>query len=188
MSLCSFWRRHLRYSFPRVDGIDDKTLLFQGVAFRVECLLLQGELLAVLRNTRERAIALDGQGSHNVSMSVDDDGALAARQEDQVVCKELRSASAIAVVEQVVTSGVCVGDEIQVFRVIANPVDVIGNKARAVDRRAGGPGLCNFDGLERARVDQLVHRLREESAVFQRRTKQNLAEITVKLNGLMLKQ
>ncbi len=37
--------------------------------------------------------------------------------------------------------------------------------------------------LSRGRVDQLVYRLREESAVFQRRTEQNLAEITDKLNG-----
>lgn len=39
--------------------------------------------------------------------------------------------------------------------------------------------------LSRARVDQSVLRLREESAVFQRRTEQNLAEITDKLNGLI---
>jgi hypothetical protein len=39
--------------------------------------------------------------------------------------------------------------------------------------------------LSRARVDQSVLRLREETAVFQRRTEQNLAEITDKLNGLI---
>jgi len=39
--------------------------------------------------------------------------------------------------------------------------------------------------LARARTDQTVRRLRKESAVFQRRTKQNLAEITDKLNGLI---
>jgi hypothetical protein len=39
--------------------------------------------------------------------------------------------------------------------------------------------------LTRARVDQSVLRLREQSAVFQRRTEQNLAEITDKLNGLI---
>ena len=39
--------------------------------------------------------------------------------------------------------------------------------------------------LSRARTDQTVRRLRKESAVFQRRTKQNLAEITDKLNGLI---
>ncbi len=39
--------------------------------------------------------------------------------------------------------------------------------------------------LPRARVDQTVLRLREETAVFQRRTEQNLAEITGKLNGLI---
>jgi len=39
--------------------------------------------------------------------------------------------------------------------------------------------------LSRARVDQSVLRLRKESAVFQRRTEQNLAEITDKLNGLI---
>jgi hypothetical protein len=38
--------------------------------------------------------------------------------------------------------------------------------------------------LTRASVDQSVLRLREESAVFQRRTAQNLAEITDELNGL----
>jgi hypothetical protein len=42
--------------------------------------------------------------------------------------------------------------------------------------------------LTRARVDQSVLRLREESAVFQRRTEQNLAELTDKLNGLSSKQ
>jgi hypothetical protein len=39
--------------------------------------------------------------------------------------------------------------------------------------------------LARVRTDQTVRRLRKESAVFQRRTKQNLAEITDKLNGLI---
>jgi hypothetical protein len=39
--------------------------------------------------------------------------------------------------------------------------------------------------LSRARTDQTVRRLRKESAVFQRRTNQNLAEITDKLNGLI---
>jgi len=39
--------------------------------------------------------------------------------------------------------------------------------------------------LSRARVDQTVLRLREESAVFERRTEQNLAEITDKLNGMI---
>jgi hypothetical protein len=39
--------------------------------------------------------------------------------------------------------------------------------------------------LLRARTDQTVRRLRKESAVFQRRTNQNLAEITDKLNGLI---
>jgi hypothetical protein len=34
-------------------------------------------------------------------------------------------------------------------------------------------------------VDQAVLRLREETAVFQRRTERNLAEITDKLNGLI---
>ena len=37
----------------------------------------------------------------------------------------------------------------------------------------------------RARVEQSILRLREESAVFQRRTDQNLAEISDKLNGLI---
>jgi hypothetical protein len=37
--------------------------------------------------------------------------------------------------------------------------------------------------LARARVDQSVLRLREESAIFQRRAEQNLAEITDKLNA-----
>ena len=39
--------------------------------------------------------------------------------------------------------------------------------------------------LSRARVEQSVLRLREESAVFQHRTEQNLVEITEKLNGLI---
>jgi len=39
--------------------------------------------------------------------------------------------------------------------------------------------------LSRARVEQSVLRLEEESAVFRRRTEQNLAEITDKLNGLI---
>jgi hypothetical protein len=39
--------------------------------------------------------------------------------------------------------------------------------------------------LSRARTEQTVRRLQEESAVFQRRTEQNLAEITDKLNGLI---
>ena len=39
--------------------------------------------------------------------------------------------------------------------------------------------------LARVQTDQTVRRLRKESAVFQRRTKQNLAEITDKLNGLI---
>jgi hypothetical protein len=39
--------------------------------------------------------------------------------------------------------------------------------------------------LSRALVDQSVLRLREEPAVFQRRTEQKLAEITDKLNGLI---
>ena len=39
--------------------------------------------------------------------------------------------------------------------------------------------------LSRARVEQSVHRLQEDSAVFRRRTEQNLAEITGKLNGLI---
>ncbi len=39
--------------------------------------------------------------------------------------------------------------------------------------------------LSRARTDQMVRRLRKESAVFRRRTEQNLAEITDKLNGLI---
>lgn len=39
--------------------------------------------------------------------------------------------------------------------------------------------------LSRARVEQSVLRLQEESAVFRRRTDQNLAEITDKLNGLI---
>ena len=39
--------------------------------------------------------------------------------------------------------------------------------------------------LSRARVEQSVLRLQEESALFSRRTEQNLAEITDKLNGLI---
>ncbi|HYL35038.1 MAG TPA: hypothetical protein VEV17_03895 [Bryobacteraceae bacterium] len=39
--------------------------------------------------------------------------------------------------------------------------------------------------LSRARVEQSVLRLQEESAQFSRRTEQNLAEITDKLNGLI---
>ncbi len=37
----------------------------------------------------------------------------------------------------------------------------------------------------RARVEQTVRRLDEESAQFRRRTEQNLAEITDQLNGLI---
>ncbi len=37
----------------------------------------------------------------------------------------------------------------------------------------------------RMRVEQVVRRLDEESAQFRRRTEQNLAEITDKLNGLI---
>jgi molecular chaperone GrpE (heat shock protein) len=39
--------------------------------------------------------------------------------------------------------------------------------------------------ISRARVEQRVLRLDEESAQFRRRTEQNLAEITDKLNGLI---
>ncbi|MGD0434996.1 MAG: hypothetical protein ABSB86_00920 [Bryobacteraceae bacterium] len=39
--------------------------------------------------------------------------------------------------------------------------------------------------ISRARVEQRVLRLEEESANFRRRTEQNLAEITDKLNGLI---
>jgi uncharacterized protein YlxW (UPF0749 family) len=39
--------------------------------------------------------------------------------------------------------------------------------------------------ISRARVEQRVLRLEEESAHFRRRTEQNLAEITDKLNGLI---
>jgi len=57
-------------------------------------------------------------------------------------------------------------------------------EARQTDRLLRQEKEIEDLSLARARVDQTVLRLREESAVFQRRTEQNLAEITDKLNGL----
>jgi hypothetical protein len=56
-------------------------------------------------------------------------------------------------------------------------------EARQTDRLVRQEKEIEELALTRARVDQSVLRLREESAVFQRRTEQNLAEISDKLNG-----
>lgn len=58
-------------------------------------------------------------------------------------------------------------------------------EARQTDRLLRQEKEIEELSLSRARVDQSVLRLREESAVFQRRTEQNLAEITDQLNGLI---
>jgi hypothetical protein len=58
-------------------------------------------------------------------------------------------------------------------------------EGRQTDRLMGQERELEDLALSRARTDQTVRRLRKESAVFERRTKQNLAEITDKLHGLI---
>jgi uncharacterized protein YlxW (UPF0749 family) len=58
-------------------------------------------------------------------------------------------------------------------------------EARQTDRLLRQEKEIEDLALSRARTEQTVRRLQEESAVFQRRTEQNLAEITDKLNGLI---
>lgn len=58
-------------------------------------------------------------------------------------------------------------------------------EARQTDRLVWQEKEIEDLSLSRARVDRSVLRLREESAEFQRRTEQNLAEISDKLNGLI---
>jgi len=58
-------------------------------------------------------------------------------------------------------------------------------EARQTDRLLRQEKEIEDLSVARALVDHTVLRLREESAVFQRRTDQNLAEMTDKLNGLI---
>jgi hypothetical protein len=58
-------------------------------------------------------------------------------------------------------------------------------EARQTDRLLRQEKEIEDLALSRARTEQTVRRLQEESAVFQPRTEQNLAEITDKLNGLI---
>jgi hypothetical protein len=58
-------------------------------------------------------------------------------------------------------------------------------EARQTDRLLRQEKQIEDLALSRTRTEQTVRRLQVESAVFQRRTKQNLAETTDKLNGLI---
>jgi hypothetical protein len=58
-------------------------------------------------------------------------------------------------------------------------------EARETDRLVRQEKEIEGLSLSRLRVEQSVLRLQEESAEFRRRTDQNLAEITDKLNGLI---